>query len=144
MASLAAPTPSNRKGGEKSVAEAQPPAADEGKSIVAESEAKQNGEVDLRYYNELINSVPHELASVPLIMHCIVEQVVATEEGRDPPSETIKPRRDDGLEENLAKHISSLAYKLGLTDEERDVSDLIIHSSWPMKNLCFIKTFFPK
>ena len=99
---------------------------EEGKSVVAESEARPSGDVDLRYYNELAGSVPHELASVPLLVHCMVEQVVATEEGRDPPSETLKPRREDGLDDNLAAHISALAYKLGLSDEERDVCCLTI------------------
>ena len=93
---------------------------------MAESEARPSGDVDLRYYNELAGSVPHELASVPLLVHCMVEQVVATEEGRDPPSETLKPRREDGLDDNLAAHISALAYKLGLSDEERDVCCLTI------------------
>lgn len=96
--------------------------------MVAESEAKPSGDTDLRYYNELASSIPHEVTSVPLLVHCMVEQVVATEEGRDPPSETIKPRREDCLDDGLAKHISSLAYKLGLSDEERDVSDVMFES----------------
>ena len=48
-------------------------------------------------------------------------QVVATEEGLEPPSEVPKPKREDGLEENLAKHIGHLAYKLALSEEEQGV-----------------------
>ena len=47
--------------------------------------------------------------------------MVATEEGLDPPSEVPRPKREDGLDETLAKHISSLAYKLALSEEEQSV-----------------------
>ena len=33
-------------------------------------------EIDLRYYNHLASSVPDESISVPIILHCLLEQVI--------------------------------------------------------------------
>ena len=53
-------------------------------------------------------------------------QIVATEEDKDPPSEVPIPPRADGLDEDLARHISAMAYKLALTEEEQQVNISII------------------
>ncbi|KAK3098986.1 hypothetical protein FSP39_024961, partial [Pinctada imbricata] len=78
-------------------------------------------EVDMRYYNDLMNCIPQESASVPLMLHCMLEQVAATEENIDPPSEQPPPRRKDGLNSDLASYISSMAFKLALSEDEHSV-----------------------
>ena len=59
-----------------------------------------------------------------VILLCV--QIVATEEDKDPPSEVPIPPRADGLDEDLARHISAMAYKLALTEEEQQVNSSII------------------
>ena len=57
---------------------------------------------------------------VKLYTSCV--QIVATEEDKDPPSEVPIPPRADGLDEDLARHVSAMAYKLALTEEEQQVN----------------------
>ncbi|CAH1225250.1 SPAG17 [Branchiostoma lanceolatum] len=80
-------------------------------------------DVDMRYYNELMNTVPQESVSIPLIMHCMLEQVSATEEDREPPSERPVPPRQDGVNPRLASHMSGAAVKLALSVEEQMALD---------------------
>ncbi|KAL5011118.1 hypothetical protein ScPMuIL_013423 [Solemya velum] len=84
--------------------------------------------VDMRYYNDLMACVPNESVSVPLVMHCMLEQVVASEENVPPPSEQVPPPRSDGLNSELTSHLSNLTFKLSLTEEEhgllKDVFDM--------------------
>lgn len=49
-------------------------------------------------------------------------QVEATQNSLEPPSEQQPPRRSDGLNNDLANHLSSLAFKLALTEDEHSVS----------------------
>uniref|UniRef100_A0A4W3H172 Sperm associated antigen 17 n=1 Tax=Callorhinchus milii TaxID=7868 RepID=A0A4W3H172_CALMI len=76
-------------------------------------------EVDMRYYNDLMNVVPLESLSVPLILHCILEQVIASEENRTPPSEFIPEPREDGLNANIVDHIISVVLKLSVSEKEK-------------------------
>ena len=48
-------------------------------------------------------------------------QIEASELGKEPPSEVQPPPRADGLEQGLSKHIGDLAFKLALTEKEREV-----------------------
>lgn len=47
--------------------------------------------------------------------------MVATTDNVEPPSERAPPQRQDGLNTELASHISGLAFKLALNEDEQKV-----------------------
>ncbi|XP_044129987.1 sperm-associated antigen 17 [Bufo gargarizans] len=76
-------------------------------------------DVDTRLYSELLRDLPEELLSVPVILHCMLEQVAATEKGLLPPSEMAADPRADGLDPDIAEHLVSVVDSLSLSQKER-------------------------
>lgn len=82
---------------------------------------------DTRYYNELLNSFPAEYISTPIILHCMIEQIVATDEKKPLPSELTQ---DDSvpvmnnLSYDVSKYFSEMVSNLALDEREMNVNKL--------------------
>ncbi|XP_056225932.1 sperm-associated antigen 17 isoform X2 [Seriola aureovittata] len=80
-------------------------------------------DVDMRYYDNLLNLVPPEACSVPLILHCMLEQVViSTEQSVSTQSHVAeKPKPHDGpwLDCRLVSYMLQSFLPLVHTKEER-------------------------
>ncbi|VDQ00474.1 unnamed protein product [Trichobilharzia regenti] len=79
--------------------------------------------VDMRFYSEVLQGLPVESTSVELILHAVLEQVAATENGILPRKISIDEKaRTEGIDPNIARNIANEVDKLLLSDAERSVS----------------------
>ena len=72
-------------------------------------------------YHQIYDYVCDTFTCFSQIMHCVLEQIEATEEERIPPSEEKPPPRQDGLHPEMATILGNMAMKLALNDKEREV-----------------------
>eukprot|EP00106_Octopus_bimaculoides_P000958 XP_014768400.1 PREDICTED: sperm-associated antigen 17-like isoform X1 [Octopus bimaculoides] len=79
--------------------------------------------LDMRYYDDLMDTIPMECVTIPLVLHAMIEQVVAIERHTLPPREYQPPPTIDGLNQDLAKHLSMVLQKLILDDNCSEVID---------------------
>nr|CAB3266506.1 sperm-associated antigen 17-like [Phallusia mammillata] len=110
---------------EKTKATLEPPGAAE--EVVPPVVPPLRQEVDMRYYKDLMNCVPMESVSVSLMMHCMLEQVVATETDKVPPSEKEPETRSDGIHLALAECIADALEGLCLSEED----EMVVEKDFP-------------
>ncbi|XP_040887756.1 sperm-associated antigen 17 [Toxotes jaculatrix] len=80
-------------------------------------------DVDMRYYSNLLNMIPPEACSVPLILHCMLEQVVVSSQASVSPQSHVakKPSPHNGpwLDCELASYMLQSFLPLVHTEEEK-------------------------
>ncbi|XDV49401.1 hypothetical protein PO909_018659 [Leuciscus waleckii] len=82
----------------------------------------QSTEVDMRYYCNLLDRIPAEITSVPLVLHCMLEQVVASEQEVNAGS-VDSEEHFDKTDQDLISYMLSSA--LSLPQDEKDKKELM-------------------
>ncbi|KAG2457069.1 SPG17 protein, partial [Polypterus senegalus] len=100
--------------GKKKVVEEEPSTP-----VQVEPPPSLTDEVDMRYYADLLNTIPPENVTVAVMLHCMLEQVVATEEEIPPLSEVIPEPRADGLDHKVVDYMMSSILSLAISDEDK-------------------------
>ncbi|XP_036435675.1 sperm-associated antigen 17 [Colossoma macropomum] len=75
-------------------------------------------EVDMRLYSDLLDQIPAEVVSVPLVLHCMLEQVVASEQ-ETPAGLTDSEQRVDSTDHELTAYLLSSVLTLPWPEQER-------------------------
>ncbi|XP_035479939.2 sperm-associated antigen 17 isoform X3 [Scophthalmus maximus] len=93
------------------------------KKSVQDQETKLSTDVDMRYYSNLLDLVPPEACSVPLILHCVLEQVVISTEQSDLTKFHVakrpKPPDDPWLDCELVDHMLQSFLPVVHSEDER-------------------------
>ncbi|KAG9270155.1 sperm-associated antigen 17 [Astyanax mexicanus] len=77
-----------------------------------------SAEVDMRLYSDLLNQMPAKIVSVPLILHCMLEQVVASDQ--DIPAESADPEQpSDWPDDELTHYMLSSVLTLPQPEQEK-------------------------
>ncbi|XP_051950520.1 sperm-associated antigen 17 isoform X1 [Xyrauchen texanus] len=105
------------------------------KAVTEEEEELQphslGAEVDMRYYCDLLDKIPPEITSVPLILHCMLEQVVASDQEVKTGTVDSAEQTFDRTNQDLICYMLSSVLRLPQPEEDKErlIKDLGVQDS---------------